>query len=108
MQLIKNLGDFTILEVSPDTPAVRDIVELSIFLGNVNILCKGYADIITNGQKVYLVKNEGSLKRCGGIGDILAGLSCLYSVWSKNNEDLLIGCVLASYLCRQASKKAFE
>ena len=49
MQLIQNLGEFTVLEVNLDTPAVRDVVELSIFFGGVNILCKGYADIITNG-----------------------------------------------------------
>ena len=49
MQLIQNLGEFTVLEENLDTPAVRDVVELSIFFGGVNILCKSYADIITNG-----------------------------------------------------------
>ena len=32
MQLIQNLGEFTVLEVNLDIPAVRDVVKLSIFL----------------------------------------------------------------------------
>lgn len=48
---------------------------------------KGYSDIITNGEIAYIVNNRGSLKRCGGIGDILAGLACLYSVWGNKIEE---------------------
>jgi len=48
MQLIQNLGELTVLEVNLDTTAVWDVVELSILFGGVNILCKGYAYIITN------------------------------------------------------------
>ena len=38
------------------------------------IFKKGLVDIITNGNSVILVCNDGSLKRCGGIGDILVGI----------------------------------
>lgn len=60
------------------------MVRLSNYFGGVNILYKGYADIVTNGKKVYMIQNRGSSKRCGGIGDILAGLTGLYSVWGNN------------------------
>lgn len=40
-------------------------------------------DVITNGRKSFLVVEKSSLKRCGGIGDILSGLTGLYSYWGK-------------------------
>ena len=48
---------------------------------------KGYFDNITNGEYAYIVKNIDRLKRCGGIGDVLAGLSCVYSVWGNKIDE---------------------
>ena len=40
---------------------------------NAIVVRKGITDIVTDGVEAYYVCEEGSLKRCGGIGDILAG-----------------------------------
>jgi NAD(P)H-hydrate repair Nnr-like enzyme with NAD(P)H-hydrate dehydratase domain len=56
------------------------------------------------------------LKRCGGQGDILAGLLIVYCYWAKlkeldfssQNENLLLGAVLACFTLRKAGQKAFE
>ena len=69
----------------------------------------------------------GSKKRCGGVGDILAGLVCfyrikkkmdflliLYSMWGANGangledgEGILVGAALASYIVRSACNVTF-
>jgi len=38
-------------------------------------------DVITNGERTFLVTEKSSPKRCGGIGDILSGLAGLYCYW---------------------------
>ena len=44
-------------------------------------------DIITNGKRLYIVKNTGSYKRTGGIGDILSGLiSCYCGMVNKRKS----------------------
>lgn len=73
-------------------------------------------DIISNGKRAFLVSEPGSLKRSGGIGDILSGLVTLYSYWGntfsdqsfKNEDKSLVGCILASYITRKASFKAYK
>ena len=77
---------------------------------------KGDIDIITNGKYAYAVFTEGCLKRCGGQGDILAGLLMVYSYWANeividnisDDEKLLLGGVLACVILRKAAKKSFE
>lgn len=75
----------TIIEVSVDDELVQDTVKLSKHFNCVNIIHKGVVDIITNGKIAYIVSQKGSMKRCGGIGDILTGLTSLYSYWGKVN-----------------------
>ncbi len=48
------------------------MVELSLLLGCI-IVRKGPIDLITDGKEALYVMAPGSKKRCGGIGDILAG-----------------------------------
>lgn len=54
-------------------PVVKPVAEMARSFGNAIIVRKGISDIITDGNEAYYVCEEGSLKRCGGIGDILAG-----------------------------------
>lgn len=42
----------------------------------------GADDMISFGGSVYVVKEEGSLRRCGGQGDVLAGALGLLSFWA--------------------------
>lgn len=56
------------------------------------------------------------MKRCGGQGDILAGVTMLYSYWATiktdldldPNQKILSGAVLGSIVVRKAAKKAFK
>ena len=116
---------------------IKDFINVDkykdIFLNEIN-LCnkfnnkfilvkKGKCDIITDGKELYIVKNKGSLKRTGGIGDILSGLINCYCGMinqklkenKENNEKCLIThdilikcCILACYICRATSESAFE
>jgi NAD(P)H-hydrate repair Nnr-like enzyme with NAD(P)H-hydrate dehydratase domain len=72
---------------------------------------------------LYIIKNKGSLKRTGGIGDLLSGfINCYCGMINqrlKENKDykekclidheiLMKCCIFACYICREASKSAFE
>lgn len=50
---------------------------------NVTILAKGMIDIINDGtgQEFLTEQDTGSNRRCGGQGDITAGLAAVYSHW---------------------------
>jgi ATP-dependent NAD(P)H-hydrate dehydratase len=52
-------------------------------LGGVTILQKGPKDLITNGKLTKHVSEAGALKRCGGQGDILSGLTGTFLAWAK-------------------------
>ena len=88
----------------------------------MTIVKKGSVDIITDGQAVVSCNHEGSLKRCGGIGDLLTGAVATFSYWCHANDlandsvqDLtteivnpnLIAAYNASFLIRESSKRAF-
>ena len=45
-----------------------------------SVIVKGENDIIL-GPESYVVKTEGGRKRCGGIGDILAGITAVCGYW---------------------------
>jgi ATP-dependent NAD(P)H-hydrate dehydratase len=79
-------------------------------------------DIITDGNEICLIKNEGSRKRCGGIGDILTGiLAANLAIYKKRiseaeksnlpsvniSNKLLVICAVASFICRETAKLAF-
>jgi ATP-dependent NAD(P)H-hydrate dehydratase len=91
-------------------------IKLAKKLNNKIILKKGEVDIITNGNVLLLVGNEGSQKRCGGIGDILNGIIATFNGMKKKqiqpNSELLEGelleiCALACYVCKKASHSAY-
>ena len=66
------------------------------------LLIKGQNDIVL-GPQSFLINTEGGLKRCGGIGDILAGVASVYSLW-----DFELGPALASRVVRMATRRGFE
>lgn len=93
-------------------------IKLSNSLKNRIILKKGKYDVITNGNTLFIVGNKGSVKRCGGIGDILDGIIAAFSSMLKrekkkniediNSHELLETCALACYICKEASRRACE
>ncbi|KAG5439797.1 hypothetical protein PCANB_000079 [Pneumocystis canis] len=56
---------------------------LSNRLKNVVILKKGMIDHISDGQETFQVNMKGALKRCGGQGDVLAGILSTLLAWRK-------------------------
>jgi NAD(P)H-hydrate repair Nnr-like enzyme with NAD(P)H-hydrate dehydratase domain len=45
------------------------------------MIIKGQFDVIMSRETSYVVATEGGKKRCGGIGDILAGVTSACGLW---------------------------
>jgi len=103
---------------------VLPVAEMARSFGNAIVVRKGITDIITDGVDAYYVCEEGSLKRCGGIGDILSGTIASLQQFPRNalmntSESLslqqdvelvhskLAPAVLACVCVRRASRGAF-
>lgn len=69
----------------PTTLASR----LADALGGVTILEKGSVDRITNGTASEQLVNEveGSVRRCGGQGDVLSGTVGCFLAWAKSYQE---------------------
>ena len=66
--------ELPIIELDLDSSLVKNIADYAKSMNNVTIVRKGPIDIITDGIEACCVTMEGSQKRCGGIGDVLAGV----------------------------------
>lgn len=64
------------------TNILQQVRAMSILLGGVTILRKGEADVVSNGDDVYVLEDKGSPRRCGGQGDILAGSIAVAFNWA--------------------------
>ncbi|KAF9433157.1 hypothetical protein BGZ76_009815 [Entomortierella beljakovae] len=98
------------------------VQKLSRAFGEVSIIQKGPTDNISDGKSLYIVNNEGGLKRSGGQGDILTGLIATSLAWgiayqndiwkhphSVSNDDVfLIACFGACVINRECSRVAFR
>lgn len=62
------------------------VIKLSNALEGVTVVRKGKVDIISNGKMQAECSTEGSFRRCGGQGDILAGSIGTFSYWAHANE----------------------
>lgn len=65
------------------------VSELCCALGqNVVVVVKGPIDRIgsSTSNKVLECSEQGSLRRCGGQGDVLSGLTTLFMAWSSLAE----------------------
>ena len=107
----------------PDDVHQRNVVSrLSFQLDGPIVLRKGREDLISSrylgNWKVGIEDEEGSLKRSGGQGDVLAGILATFLSWSKSdtlkteirtNEPprQVLSAIAASYITRRASAHAF-
>lgn len=90
-------------------PQLAGFYRLLDGLGDTHLLLKGQVDIVLSGESVGFVKNESAKKRCGGQGDILAGLVSLYACWSHSRDGAPFrGMLLGSFVTRECSRAAFE
>jgi len=96
------------------------VTELASKLG-VTVVCKGEVDIISDGNTVVTCKFTGGQKRCGGLGDVLAGTIGTFTTWATlghgdvkplEDEPVVSSSVLAAFggctLARDCAKACFE
>ena len=82
---------------------------------------KGKADIISDGDSIICNESQGSLKRCGGIGDILTGIIGTFIYWiqtgmqnqyiktnSIEDKPNMLAAYCGSVFTRECSLIAFE
>ena len=89
--------------------------------GNGIIVQKGSSDIITQGTIKLECREQGGLKRSGGIGDVLAGTISAFMAWNiilqnknsdetdvKQQDNRLLATWTACCTVKKATFKAFE
>ncbi|XP_064873492.1 ATP-dependent (S)-NAD(P)H-hydrate dehydratase isoform X2 [Oncorhynchus nerka] len=94
----------------------RSAMELSVAMGNLTVVLKGEEDLITDGNKVILCRQEGSGRRCGGQGDLLSGSLGVLAHWAyassadmtKSVNPSVVAAFGACSLTRQCNKQAFH
>jgi ATP-dependent NAD(P)H-hydrate dehydratase len=72
-------------QIQVSHPLISKVVEVANIL-NCIVVRKGPIDLITDGKEAILVGQPGSLKRCGGIGDILSGVIGTFAQYSIREE----------------------
>jgi len=75
-----------------DAAATAEVLALSSELGGVAVFRKGGTDIISDGDRAVLLgpnQEEGSPRRCGGVGDLLAGSTALLLNWALERQNFL-------------------
>ncbi len=73
-------SDWMVEELASDCD-MRKIHALSVGLGGVAVLRKGRDDLICAGGDVFVLRERGSPRRCGGQGDILSGALAVAVHW---------------------------
>jgi NAD(P)H-hydrate repair Nnr-like enzyme with NAD(P)H-hydrate dehydratase domain len=69
----------------------------------VTVVIKGHKDLILHkGNKISIVGGRGSLKRCGGMGDVLSGCISACINWSQES-----GVVLGCHVTKLAAELAY-
>jgi len=96
-------------DVAPSLCADPDTVgDLARALGHLTVLHKGTHDVISDGRTTEHCHSAGSPRRCGGQGDMLAGLLATFLGWGtwrdRGTDDSSINaCVVAAWgACRLA------
>lgn len=96
-----------VLEVSVDENEVIAATRLARVIG-CTVCIKGPVDIISDGRRAMLVNTAGSLKRGGGLGDILSGaLSIAMYYGNKQHVDYVEAAAAACMITRTASRIAY-
>ena len=86
-------------EVSPSVcPDHQLVEELAGVLGNLTVIHKGAHDVISDGKYTEDCHTGGSARRCGGQGDILAGVTAVSLPGHTLERDLIMLCWLHGQL----------
>ena len=105
-----------------DSDLLSDDVEIRLSglcraLDHVTVVLKGRYDLVSNGEVTVRVEEQGSPRRCGGQGDVLAGTLGVAAHWANTRGDQLmepsdlppsvLASVLASVVTKRAAQRAF-
>ena len=63
-------------------------MRLSSHMGGVAILQKGAVDRVAEGELIQSLTDNGAPRRCGGQGDVVAGVMGVMNLWSHRSRDL--------------------
>ena len=82
-------------------------------MGGVTILQKGEIDRIAEGSVLACVTDPGAPRRCGGLGDVVAGVMGVMNLWSDRATGLEIlpgvaAGVATATVVKKAAVIAFE
>jgi NAD(P)H-hydrate repair Nnr-like enzyme with NAD(P)H-hydrate dehydratase domain len=84
--LVEDPPQFGLGVVSWDHPLAWHASVLSRVLGGVLVCRKGSVDVISDGRIAVYCAVDGSPRRCGGQGDVLAGLAAVPSLAPRNGQ----------------------
>ena len=116
--LTPNVNEFSRLwaavhggESAPADASDEQLRTLSRLLGGAVVVRKGGVDCVASSATTAVLRcaEEGSLRRCGGQGDVLAGTISVFVAWSARakTSDLAQAVHTACAVCRRAAKAAF-
>jgi len=95
-------------DLASHLPAVKEFYD-SFENSGLCFVIKYKNDIIVTNNRCYLVKTQGSLKRCGGLGDILTGLIANFSQRAvATSIDMEYALLFASVVNRKACHEAYK
>nr|XP_046259223.1 ATP-dependent (S)-NAD(P)H-hydrate dehydratase isoform X2 [Scatophagus argus] len=95
----------------------RNVMQLSVAMGNLTLVLKGEQDLITDGSKAISCSIEGSGRRCGGQGDLLSGSLGVLAHWAhaasaagmfRSVNPSVVAAFGACSLTRQCNSQAFQ
>ncbi|XP_010745826.2 ATP-dependent (S)-NAD(P)H-hydrate dehydratase isoform X3 [Larimichthys crocea] len=95
----------------------RNVMQLSVAMGNLTLVLKGEQDLISDGSNVIPCSVEGSGRRCGGQGDLLSGSLGVLAHWAhaasaagtlRSVNPSVVAAFGACCLTRQCNSQAFQ
>ena len=99
-------------EVSPSVcPDHQLVEELAGVLGNLTVIHKGAHDVISDGKYTEDCHTGVSPRRCGGQGDILAGVTATFLTWAYTRErpdNAVLAAWAATTLGRGCAARAYS
>jgi ATP-dependent NAD(P)H-hydrate dehydratase len=104
--LTPNGGEFIRLQTALNLSRNSTPQEMARALGGVTVFAKGRADVVTDGTRVEQFEFNGSPRRVGGQGDILAGAIGLFVGWARNEFFKAAGA--ASEIVKTATVAAYR
>ena len=124
--LTPNAREYAILAERVTGRSDATVEALCDALGGVTIVKKGAVDVIANGVSALTqrVEGAGAPRRCGGLGDFLAGTIGTFAAWAKHEDSrrrrvaagstavspplLLEACAAACVLVRRSCSAAYQ